>query len=263
MRTLHSDETVTLYHGDALTVLQQLPAASVDAVLTDPPYSSGGMFRGDRIQGVHTKYVNGDSTSGQALAAFSGDNRDQRAYGYWCALWLGELTRIVKPGGVCGLFTDWRQLPSTTDALQAGGWVWRGIVPWHKPNGRRTPSRWANNCEYLIWGTNGPRPLDALTIAPDGFYVVNSPRDRDHITQKPLELMRRLLQITNPGDTVLDPFMGSGTTGVAAVNEHRRFIGIELDPNHCEIARRRIAAATLKVDPAMAQADLFAESMEK
>jgi site-specific DNA-methyltransferase (adenine-specific) len=86
------------------------------------------MVRGDRIQDVHTKYVNTDSASGNAMEAFSGDSRDARAYGYWVALWVGELQRVVVPGGVVGMFTDWRQLPTTTDAIQAGGMVWRGDV---------------------------------------------------------------------------------------------------------------------------------------
>src|SRR5690242_1309453 len=107
----------TLYHGDSLAVLQQLPDASVDCVLTDPPYSSGGMVRGDRMQDVHTKYVNSDSSSGHLLQAFSGDNRDQIGYWFWVSLWVSELRRIAKPGAVCGLFTDWRQLPITSCAL--------------------------------------------------------------------------------------------------------------------------------------------------
>ena len=114
--------------GEALAMLQTLPDASVDALITDPPYSSGGAFRGDRMGSTTTKYVDNRDTLHRA--DFAGDNRDQRAYGYWCGLWLSECLRIVRPGGIACLFTDWRQLPTTTDALQAGGWVWRGIAAW-------------------------------------------------------------------------------------------------------------------------------------
>lgn len=100
MTALYVDmEGVQLYRGDALAVLPTLPSGSVDAVIADPPYSSGGMVRSDRIQDVHTKYVRTDSVSGHALAAFSGDSRDQRSYAYWCALWLSECLRITAPGG--------------------------------------------------------------------------------------------------------------------------------------------------------------------
>lgn len=148
----YATATATVYQADALAVLRELPSGSVDALITDPPYSSGGQFRSDRTQDVHTKYVQTDSASGHDLSAFSGDNRDQRGYAFWCCLWLGEALRVATPGGVCALFTDWRQLPTTTDALQAGGWVWRGVVPWWKPNGRRVQGRWANSCEYVVWG---------------------------------------------------------------------------------------------------------------
>jgi site-specific DNA-methyltransferase (adenine-specific) len=182
MDPYYSDDRVTLYGGDALGVLVSLPSASVDAVITDPPYSSGGQFRSDRIQDVHTKYVNTGSASGHELGQFSGDSRDSRGYGYWCALWLSECLRVSRPGAACLMFTDWRQLPTTTDALQAGGWVWRGIVPWHKPSGRPVQGRFSNTCEYVAWGTNGPRSLEHLGgIALPGFYQATPPpRTRAH-----------------------------------------------------------------------------------
>lgn len=261
----YADEAVTLYRGDALAVLRELPDASVDAVLTDPPYSSGGQYRGDRAgRDVHAKYVQTESALGHALNGFTGDNRDQRGFGYWCALWLGELLRVVKPGGVCGLFTDWRQLPITADVLQAGGWVWRGIVPWHKPNSRNLLGTYSNKCEYVVWGTSGPRPGDALgegVVLPGFFQAASMIPDKEHITQKPVSVMRELVKIANRGAVILDPFMGSGTTGVAAVIEHRRFIGIELDPTHCATAERRIRTAALKAEPDPVQPDLLTEAV--
>ncbi len=74
----------TLYNADALAVLPQL--SGLDALLTDPPYSSGGQFRSDRVLDTRKKYVQSDSSS-QQLPDFSGDNRDQRAFAYWAALW--------------------------------------------------------------------------------------------------------------------------------------------------------------------------------
>lgn len=259
MQPYYADGTVTLYHGDALAVLRELPAASVDAVITDPPYSSGGMVRGDRVQDVHTKYVQSDSRSGNAMVEFSGDTRDSRGYGYWVALWLGECLRIVKPGGVAALFTDWRQLPTTSDAIQAGGFVWRGVVPWHKPSGRPVQGRWANSCEYVVWGTSGPRALLALDgAALPGFFQASSPREREHITQKPLDVMRSLVQIVPKGGTVLDPFAGSGTTGVAALLEGRRFIGVEMTDHYARVAADRLRAAAMRPG-ASDQADIFGE----
>lgn len=231
-----------LHQGDSLAFLATLPSASVDAVITDPPYSSGGMVRSDRMAGTATKYVQSDSGN-QALSDFAGDNRDQRAYGYWLALWLSECLRITKPGGVCLLFTDWRQLPTTTDALQSGGWVWRGLVPWVKPVARPTAGRFTSQCEYVVWGSCGSMGMDLTAPCFPGFYQANAPRDREHQTQKPLEVMRKLVQIAPKGGVVLDPFMGSGTTGVAAVLEGRDFIGAELTEHYYEVAQRRIQTA--------------------
>lgn len=236
--------TWRMHRGDALAVLRDLPDASVEAVITDPPYSSGGMVRGDRAGGTAmSKYVTTGSSAKEDLADFAGDNRDQRGYEYWLALWLGECLRITKPMGVVLLFTDWRQLPSTTDALQAGGWVWRGLVPWYKPAARPQAGRFSNQCEYVVWGSRGGMTTDMWAPCLPGFFQASSPREREHITQKPLEVMRQLVRIAPKGGTVLDPFAGSGTTGVAAVIEGRNFVGVELTEHYHQVAEDRIRTA--------------------
>lgn len=242
-KPFYQSERVTLYHGDAITVLGKFANGVADALICDPPYSSGGMIRGDRIQDVHTKYVQSDSDFGKMLPTFSGDNRDSFGYWFWMSIWLNECRRVVVPGGLGGVFTDWRQLPATTQAVQSGGWVWRGIVPWYKPNGRPTQGRWANQCEYFAWGTNGPRTLAGNGYP--GFYQATSPNPstRKHITQKPVEVMAGIVQPIHEGGTVLDPFLGSGTTGVACIKTGRKFIGIEIDEKYCEIAAKRIQKA--------------------
>lgn len=238
----YSDDRATLYRGDALAVLRELPDASVDALITDPPYSSGGFTRGDRTGDTRSKYVQSDS-SNQRLEDFAGDNRDQRGYSYWCALWLSECLRVTKPGGVACLFTDWRQLPATTDALQAGGWIWRGLVPWYKPSSRPQMGRFNAACEYLVWGSRGPMG-DGLDVGClPGFFQASSPRAREHITQKPLDVMRQIVKIAPVDGVVLDPFMGAGTTGVAAINESRHFIGSEMVNEYAQVAEDRIRTA--------------------
>lgn len=218
-------------------MLADLPDASVDAVVADPPYSSGGMVRSDRSAATGAKY------NLRGAEDFGGDNRDQRAYQYWSALWMAEAMRATKPGGIIMAFTDWRQLPATTDAVQAGGWVWRGVVPWFKPSARPQSGRFTGHCEYVVWGSHGVIPQDWTAPTLPGFYEANTSRDREHQTQKPLDVMRQLVKICPEGGTVLDPFMGSGTTGVAAIVEGRRFIGCEKVDHYAEIAERRIREA--------------------
>lgn len=247
----YQDDKATIYQGDCLAVLASLPSASVDAIVTDPPYSSGGMVRSDRTSKTSTKYVQSDSAS-QSISDFSGDNRDQHAYAYWMALWLSEAARVIKPGGVCMLFTDWRQLPSTTDSLQAGGFVWRGLVPWVKPSARPMAGRFTNQAEYVVWGSQGSMGLDFTQATFPGFYQAMAPRDREHITQKPLDVMRKLIQIVPEGGVVLDPFLGSGTTAVAALIEGRRVIGCELLEEFAEISSRRVRETQFR-EPAAEQ----------
>ena len=231
-------DDVTLYLGDCMEILPMLP--KVDAVVTDPPYSSGGQFRGDRAQDTRTKYVQSDSGN-QSLPEFSGDTRDQRSFHFWSALWASAARMVTKPEGVACFFTDWRQLPISTDYLQAGGWVWRGIVPWAKKTYRPQMGRFGAQCEYVVWGSNGPMPVDREVGCLPGFYDYSAPQGREHVTQKPVGMMREMLEVVPKCGTVLDPFMGSGTTGVACVQLGRKFIGIELEPRYFDIACRRIS----------------------
>lgn len=257
MRPYYEDENCALYLDDAMRVLADLPTGSVDAIVTDPPYSSGGQFRGDRTQATGSKY---SSAEVDVLPDFGGDNRDQRSFLLWMNLWLGEAVRVVRPGGACVLFTDWRQLPTMTDALQVGGWVWRGVVPWAKPWSRPAFKQRAyiNQCEYVVWGTaGGATGSHGATEPLAGFYQAASPRDREHQTQKPLGVMRDLVKIAQEGGTVLDPFMGSGTTGAAALIEGRRFIGCELTQHYMDVAVRRCREAQMKAVEKGEQSDLF------
>lgn len=241
MKPYYEDDRATLYRGDALAVLRELPDASVDAVITDPPYSSGGLMRGDRaVAGSHGKYQ-GDAVN--LLPEFGGDSRDQRSYAYWCALWLAECRRVTKPAGLLMTFTDWRQTPATTDAVQSGGWVWRGLVPWYKPNTRPQSGRFTAQCEYVVWASNGAMPVDRSRGTFPGFYQYQPERNKEHVTQKPLGLMRDLVAIVPEDGLILDPFMGSGTTGVASTTSRRRFVGVEMTDHYCRVAEQRIRAA--------------------
>lgn len=227
-----------LWYGDALFVLDEITEI-VDAVITDPPYSSGGQFRGDRTRATSDKYQSSEQRG--LYSEFSGDNRDQRAHGYWCTLWLARCHAITKQGGIASVFTDWRQLPTTTDAFQAGGYVWRGIGVWDKTEGcRPQKGRYRNQSEYFVWGSSGPM-IDEGVCAPGVFRYSVASAEKQHIAGKPQRMLQDLLTIC--GNLVLDPFMGSGTTGVACMETGRRFIGIEINRQYFDIACDRIDAS--------------------
>ncbi len=247
--------TWILHHGDALAVLPTLPDDAVDLVLADPPYNSGGRTQSDRTKtNARDKYVSGGGRGGAAhkLANFAGDNRDQRAYSYWLSLVLAECLRVSRPGASLLVFTDWRQLPSTSDALQAGGWLWRGIVSWRKPISRPRMGGFRSECEYLLWGSHGSVDATRNPVYLPGWYSASQPRGRvrQHITQKPLELLAELVRVCVPGGVVLDPFAGSGSTGVAALASGRSFIGVEVTRHYSEVARARLASAAFDASAA-------------
>ncbi|WP_067837394.1 hypothetical protein [Nocardia lijiangensis] len=115
-------EHARIIHGEALAAMRGLAARQFDALITDPPYCSGGTTTTERTsRTAPQKYVSTDSASGHAMPDFDGDQRDQRSYTLWCTLWLGEVLRLVRSGGQALVFTDWRQLPALSDALQAAG----------------------------------------------------------------------------------------------------------------------------------------------
>lgn len=230
----------TLYLGDCLQILPTLDL--VDGLVTDPPYSSGGQFRGDRAQDTRTKYVQSDSWN-KTLPEFSGDTRDQRSFHFWAALWASACRQLTRPGGIACIFSDWRQLPVSSDYLQAGGWVWRGVVPWVKTSYRPQMGRFGAQCEYILFGSNGPLPSERGVGCLPGFFSYGTPSDREHVTQKPDGLLCDVVQVVSQWGVVLDPFMGSGTTGVAAAMTGRGFVGVEISEEYYELACRRISAA--------------------
>ena len=230
----------TLYLGDCLGLASRLPP--IEALITDPPYSSGGMVRGDRMQATSAKYINTDSKA-TYREEFSGDNRDQRAFLAWATMVFSALHQNAVPGASVMAFTDWRQLPTMTDAVQCGGWVWRNLVTWWKPGIRMQRGRFSSSAEYVVYGSHGPvsdgekSPQNVLSFAPVGGD------EKQHIAEKPVALLETLIGVTPPGACVTDPFMGSGTTGVACVKAGRPFVGVEMDRRMFDIACKRIEQA--------------------
>lgn len=242
--------------GDCLEKLQTLPDASVDLVFADPPYNlqlSSELLRPNNtvVDGVH-----------QAWDKFS----SFAAYDQFSCAWLSACRRVLKPDGALWIIGSYHNIFRLGVAIQdLGFWILNDVV-WRKTNpmpnfrGRRL----TNAHETLIWAARDSAArytfnYDALKAFNDDVQmrsdwlipICSGPeRLRDdsgrkaHPTQKPEALLYRvLLATTNPGDIVLDPFFGSGTTGAVARKLGRRFIGIERDPDYVKAAEERIAAA--------------------
>ena len=248
--------------GDCREVLESLPDASVDLVFADPPYNlqlGGDLRRPDnsRVNGVEDAWDRFDS-----FAAY-----DRFTHG-----WLTEVRRVLKPNGAIWVIGSYHNIFRVGALLQdLGYWILNDVI-WRKsnpmPNFRGT--RFTNAHETLIWALRDQGQskytfnYDAMKMANDGLQMrsdwtmplctgaerlKDENGDKAHATQKPEALLHRvILASTNPGDVVLDPFFGSGTTGAAAKRLGRNFIGIEREPAYQKLARERIAA----VEPAAA-----------
>ncbi|EAR6710023.1 site-specific DNA-methyltransferase [Salmonella enterica] len=242
MRTIGN---ATLYCGDALTILAQLARdmpGGIDALITDPPYSSGATHKAGRTTlAPSEKYCkDGD------YADFAGENMDQRSWQFWSQRWLGLASRLIRPEGYAMVFSDWRQLPALTDVFQAGGFVWRGIVPWDKTLSSRAPHTgyFRHQCEYVVWGSRGGLAKSSHGGPWPGMVTCRvNPAEKRHMTGKPLPLMAELVKPVAPGGVILDPFMGSGTTGLAALEHGCHFIGIEISEHYFDVACEQLTAA--------------------
>lgn len=249
---LGGTRTHAVIGGRAERALLALPEASVDLVLVDCPYSSGGAFRGDRAKSTDTKYTHSGYRGRHA--DFEGDTRDPMGFFHWAgAIWLPECYRVLRAGGSIVATIDWRMLTTLELALQAAGFTVRGIGTWDKGMASRPrPGGFRMQAEYLVHATRGAQ-VDRSVYLPGVFPYPTSKRDKFHQTGKPTQLFYDLAALAPDGGLVLDPFAGSGTSGAGALLRGRglRFLGVELVDGYRELANARLdaLAALVARDP--------------
>ena len=248
MRVVQTDR-YTLYCGDCLDVLRDLPAGSVDAVITDPPYCSGGYLEAQK--NTPAQGLRGSTVSSDDFRWFANDNMSTGGLVFLLRSVMVEVRRLLRQNRSALAFTDWRMVQHLAPALESAGLRWRNMIVWDKGNAGLGVG-FKPAYEIILEFSNGSTDYQTNT----GQNLVRIPRvhssQKDHGAQKPIELMVQLAEvIAAPRSLVLDPFMGSGTTGVACMQTGRRFIGVEIDPGYFEIAKRRIedAAAQLPLIP--------------
>ena len=230
-----------LIQGDCLQVLPTLEAGSVDAVITDPPYCSGGYLeaqKNTRAQGLRTATV-----QAEGFGWFPNDNMTTSGLVWLLRSVALQSLRLLKPNRSLFIFTDWRMVPHLAPALESSGMRYRSMIIWDKGNAG-LGSGFKPAYEVILEFTNGVTEYQRK----DGQNLIRVPRlssaQRQHGAQKPVELIERLIAVAVPeSGIVLDGFMGSGTTGVACLNTGRRFIGIEKDAAYFAIAEQRLAQA--------------------
>lgn len=249
--------------GDCLEILPRLPDGCADLVFADPPYNVGKDF--------------GRSADGEATRC----RWSRREYDAWLDAWLGQCARLLRPGGSLYVCCDWRFSGATQASLERQGLVVRSRITWQRDKGRGAKRNWKNVLEDIFFATRGEDyafDLDAVKVRkrvvapyrdgdgrpkdwqeePDGrrFRMTcppnlwtdltvpfwSMPENTPHPAQKPEALVERILNASSrPGDLVLDPFLGSGTTAVVARRLGRHFVGTELNADYCRLALKRLS----------------------
>ena len=247
-------KTDTIIKGDCIAAMKTLPDASVDLIFADPPYNL--QLKGD-LHRPNNSLVDAVDDAWDQFDSFA-------VYDKFTREWLAQAKRVLKPNGAIWVIGSYHNVFRLGSALQdLGYWILNDVV-WRKtnpmPNFRG--KRFTNAHETLIWAapSDAGRPTfnyDALKELNDGLQMrsdwvlpICSGSERlkgadgakAHPTQKPEALLHRILVgTTNPGDVVLDPFFGTGTTGAVAKRLGRHYIGIEQEADYIATARKRLS----------------------
>jgi site-specific DNA-methyltransferase (adenine-specific) len=220
---------VTLHLGDCLEVMKDIPAGSVDAVVTDPPYfQPAAHYCPTRDEGAPKKSI-GDMS---ILESFF-------------KLFISEGARITNGSGWLYVFCDGQSYPIAFTGMYPHVKRVRPLI-WDKMTSFNGYT-WRHQHELIAYGEMKDAPQ---VPTGDGDILqcrAVKVKERCHPAEKPIELIKKILGKTPENTTILDPFMGSGTTGVACVQTGRNFIGIEIDPHYYEIAEKRITEAQLQI----------------
>lgn len=229
------NETYDLYLGNAYTLIKEFKKNNikVNHIITDPPYNISTM--------------NNFSTLNHPRKGIDFGNWDK---GFDLYSWIKEYSEILDKNGSMIIFCSYRYMSHIIDALESVGMRVKDTIIWKKSNPmpRNIDRRYVQDSEFAIWAVkenakwifNKPENISYLRPLYETSTVSGKERTI-HPTQKSLELMEKLVTIhTNKNDIILDPFMGSGTTGVAAVKHGRKFIGIEISSQYFDISLDRI-----------------------
>jgi site-specific DNA-methyltransferase (adenine-specific) len=235
----------TLYQGDCLEVMPTLDP--VDAVVTDPPYEvtptskthyeKPGMIKGGWM--------------GEEYPVNHGKMFEVPDFGKWM---LAAFNTAAKNADAYIMSND-KNLATMQQAAEKTGWKFHNLLVWQKPNG--IPNRWYfKDCEFTLFLWKGRAKTIRVPSSTQTFRI-SHPQGRKHPSEKPVGLFCHYIEnSTEKKQTILDPFMGSGTTGVACAKLGRKFIGIEIEPKYFDIACERI-------EKAYDQPDLFVEQPKK
>lgn len=234
-----------MIHGDALEAMAGFEPASFDAVITDPPYCSGGFTEQAKRQ---ARGMLPDETLDRH-GWFINDNMGTAGLVWLLRTMAVRSFYLLRDGGALVVFLDWRMWANLAPALESSGLRLSNMLVWAKPSPGMGQGFRAQHELAAVLSRGVPRYYAAnVGNLLDGRRIPNA--DRFHQTEKPQEVMRPIVEVLTPaGGRVLDPFAGSGSTGVAALEAGREFVGIEWDAANVEVARRRLEGTAFRGTP--------------
>lgn len=221
-------------NGDCLELMKEIPDCSIDLIVTDPPYrciSGGNKKHKNSPSGILTK------NDGKLF-----EHNDIDA-----SKWFPELYRVLKEGSHCYVMVNLLNLYDFMNFAKQAGFKIHNLLVWMKNNA--TPNKWyMKNCEFTLFLYKGKSKFINDCGSKQVHQFNNVICNKLHPTEKPVELMEYYISNSSKeGDIILDPFLGSGTTAVAAVNTGRHYIGYELDEKYFDIACQRLDEAEAKI----------------
>lgn len=238
---------INLYNDDCLNVLKNLDPESIDCVITDCPYHiiSGGctndavkIGRYTETGGILSHRYDGKLDNDAVKHTRQGKIFEHNEIEF--KDWLPEVYRVLKNDTHCYIMINPRNLKELWQQAETAGFTFQQLIVWDK--GNSTPNRWYMNAYELILMLRKGKARKINNMGSSNIIrVPNIIRSKKHPTEKPVDLMTVLIKnSTDENDIVLDPFMGVGGAGVAAIDSGRSFIGIEIDQKYYAIAEKRI-----------------------
>ncbi len=224
----------TVCQGDALDLLPELPGGSVDLIVTDPPFAID--FRPQRN--------NYNRTGARVLPGYH--EIGMAEYGGFTEAWMREAFRILRNTGSMYVFSGWNHLKDILTALDASGFTTMNHLIWKYQFGVFTRRKYVTSHYHILFAVKDRKRyyFNKVEHYPEDVWVINREYWTGRIktpTKLPLQLVERILPFSSrPGDLVLDPFLGSGTVAVAAKRLGRHYLGFEIVPEYCELARERL-----------------------
>jgi len=249
-----------IIHGDCLDILKNIPDKSIDCCITDPPYNISGYDNKKEIGWLKSNKTWKEEKSYNKINE-KWDKFSDSEYEMFTINWLSEIKRIIKPNGNIAIFGSYHNIFKIGYILESLDLKLINSIVWYKRNAfpNITQRMFCESTEYIIWATNNNKKnaknwtfnykkMKELNggIQMRNMFDIPSTKLSEkkfgkHPSQKPMELLNKLvLAFTNEDDIIIDPFLGSGTTALAAKQNKRNFTGVEIELDYIKIAEKRL-----------------------